>query len=397
MRENGYTSIISLAMAKLNPTRDFHGDEFAQFTCLAIHIGLDFDASREIGHTTEIKLVESYMRIVFAVPTHHEYMRTGTPSEPILAEAAAHLLNGVDHLPLEELAPRALNRAFERGFLARGERGKMVACLLWTLAHDKVAEKEASHDNVKFHKPIHVLDFLCSLFHEDYWDVILDVRPVGNPSGPPLSEAFESAYINFSHFMDAVDGSIDFKKVYWLLLRGAALSCERNQQSIDFLAPILFGSPDSTSLSRSSTSVLQAQVKNRDGTKWVFVDPMVKSDHPVLSIVHEFGSWEDVIECAPYIKDPDEFDECHYQIISYGCSSNVFGVVPKTMNEVYPMLLRSRLLMDDFPRLHIGECASLFCQMDPCTGIDTGKKKRKGLQRKGAFGEVESWFGRHVE
>ena len=273
----------------------------------------------------------------------------------------------------------------------------MVARLLWTLAHDKVAQKEASYDKVKFHKPIRVLDFLRSLFHEGYWDVIRDARPVGDPSGPTLSEAFERAYINFSHFMDAVDGSFDFEKVYWLLLRGAALSCERNQQSIDFLAPILFGSPDSTSLSRSSTSVLQAQVKNRDKLERVFVDPtLVKSDHPVLSIVHELGWPEDSIECTPPIKGGDEFHRRYYQIVSYGCSSDTFGVIPSTMNDVYPMLLRSRLLMDDFPRLHIGECASLFRQIDPCTGIDVGKK---GLHRnlEGTLGDVRSWFGNCVE
>ena len=64
------------------------------------------------------------------------------------------------------------------------------------------------------------------------------------------------------------------------------------------------------------------------------------------------------------------------------------------MNNVYPMLLRSQLLMDDFPRLDIEECASLFRQIDPCIGIDLGEK---GPQREGRLGEAWSWFGRHRE
>ena len=225
-------------MAKLNPTQNFCRDKLAQLACLAFRIGLDFDASREIGRTTEVQLVESYMRIVFAVPNHREYMRTGTPSEPILAEAAARLLNSrANSVPLEELAPTVLKVAFQDGFLARGEMGELVARLLWTLAHDQVARNEPLYNQVAFHKPIRVLDFLRSLFHKDYWDIILDARPMGDVNGPTLSEAFEKAYINFSHFMDAVDGSVDFEKVYWLLLRGAALSCKRNQQSIDFFDP----------------------------------------------------------------------------------------------------------------------------------------------------------------
>ena len=52
--------------------------------------------------------------------------------------------------------------------------------------------------------------------------------------------------------------------------------------------------------------------------------------------------------------------------------------------------------MDDFPLLDIEECASLFRQIDPCTGIDLGKK---GLHRnlEGALGDVWSWFGKRVE
>jgi hypothetical protein len=265
LHQNGFNNIIPLAEAKLNPKQDFFQDELAQFACLAIRIGLDFDASREVGRKTEIELVESYMRIVFAVPEHREYMRTGTPSEPILAEAAARLLNK-ESTPLNELAPNILKVAFQRGFLARGERGEMVARLLWTLAHDQVSRnnRKPDLDVVQFHKPIRVLDFLRALFHEGHWTKIRDARPMGNEDGPTLSEAFHDAYVQFSHFMDAVDHNIELKQVYRLLLRGAALSCQRNQKSIDFLTPILFGSPDSTTLRRSNTSVLQAQIKNRN-------------------------------------------------------------------------------------------------------------------------------------
>lgn len=59
--------------------------------------------------------------------------------------------------------------------------------------------------------------------------------------------------------MDVVNHDVDFDKVYWLLLRGAALSCR--QRWVYFLISILFGLPDLTPLSRSKKSVLQAQVK----------------------------------------------------------------------------------------------------------------------------------------
>ncbi|KIJ14749.1 hypothetical protein PAXINDRAFT_12577 [Paxillus involutus ATCC 200175] len=231
LHDQRQTSVINLAKAKLNPKKD--EDEGAHLACLGIRIGLDFDASRETGRRKELQLVESHMRIVFAVPEHHEFMRTGTPSEPILAEAAAQLLNQ-SRSSLENLAPKVLCQAFEHGFLARGERGEMVGCLLWTLAHDKVL-RGPQVGAVHFHRPISVIEFLRSLFHENHWPTILNARPVGNQEGPPLSDAFKEAYIHFSHFMDAGQHHvIKLQQVYRLLLRGAALNCRRNQPGIDF-------------------------------------------------------------------------------------------------------------------------------------------------------------------
>ena len=386
MYENGFNDIIPLAKAKLTLKQHFPEDELAQFACLAIRIGLDFDASREVARKTEIELVESYMRIVFTVPDHHEYMRTGTPSEPILAEAAAQLLNRESILPLDQLAPKVIDKGFQRGILARGERGEMVGRLLWTLAHDQVSRNNPKPGVVEFHTPIRVLDFLHALFHKDYWGEILNAKPMGNKDGPALSEAFDNAYIQFSHFMDAVDDNVGLEQVHRLLLRGAALSCQHNQKSIAFLTPVLFGSPDSTTLRRSNTSVLQAQVKNRNVVDKFTLDPtLVQSDlnHPILSLVHELGTHDSSVKCTPPFTVANELHAHHYQIVSHGCSFKTFGVIPGIMDKTYPVLLGSNLLMDDFPRSDDNTCKTLFRQLQPCTGLE--------------LGEPCEWFGKDAE
>ena len=373
-------------MAKLNPGRVFYQDELAQLACLAIRIGLNFDTSREVGRKTEIELVRSYMRIVFAVPEHREYMRTGTPSEPILAEAAAQLLNWESDPSLEKLAPTVLNTAFRKGFLAQGERGEMVARLLWTLAHDRVLREHIKPGAVMFHQPIRVLDFLYALFHENHWEEIRNAKPVGNEDGPTLSVAFENAYIQFSHFMDAVDYNVDLKQVYRLLLRGAALSCQRGQEPIDFLTPIFFGSPNSTTLHGSNTSVLQAQVKNRNAIDEFTLNPTLAQSNlelPVLSLVHELGALDSSVKPAPPFQRARKFHTHHYQIVSHGCSSKTFRVIPQQMDETYPMLLGSNLLMDDFRRSGEETCKTLFRRLEPCTGLELGERCE--------------WFGEDVE
>jgi hypothetical protein len=73
----------------------------------------------------------------------------------------------------------------------------------------------------------------------------------------------------------------------------------------------------------------------------------------------------------------------HYQIVSHGCSSETFGVIPGFMDDTYPMLLGSNLLMDDFPRSDEKTCKTLFRQLQPCTGLEREKRCE--------------WFGKDVE
>ena len=392
---SGYDSIIDLAKTKLNPTGNFVEDNVAQLASLAIRIGLDFDVSRQTSRQAEEELVTSYMRVVYKVPEHRDFMYTGTPSEPILAEGSAQLLN--HFLTFERDAPKVLNRAFEQGFLARGERGEMVGRLLWTLAHDKVLRDNSPCDMVQFHRPIQVIHFLKSLFHETHWDTILNARPVGMKNGPPLSEAFKDAFIHFSHFMDAgVCKITDLSQAYRLLLRGAALNCRRNQPEVDFLAPILFGLPDSTPIQLSRSSVLQAQIKNRNRTEDFLVSPTIFSSvnaHPVLSLVHELGAKEqtvDFVEGSIRITrskaQPSEYSnphQRHYQIVAFGCSSEVYGVIPETANYAYTTLLGSNSI-DDFPHGHVAKAVEMFHELNPAYALQKARNKCE-------------WFGEEME
>lgn len=110
--------------------------EMARMAALGIRVILEYDTARESSRAFEDKLVESYLRIVFAVPSHREFMRTGSPSEPLLVEAAGWFLDPglTDQLLVD--APRMLSKAFEKGLLAKGERGEMVVRLFWIAAHD---------------------------------------------------------------------------------------------------------------------------------------------------------------------------------------------------------------------------------------------------------------------
>jgi hypothetical protein len=68
-------------------------NDYALIAALSVRVILDFDILWESARSFEEKLVESHMRVAFSVPEHQEFLQSVAPSEPLLAEAAAQILN----------------------------------------------------------------------------------------------------------------------------------------------------------------------------------------------------------------------------------------------------------------------------------------------------------------
>ena len=90
----GIAPTISLTMMKLGSV----SDSSTKLAALDCRIPIRFDPLHAASQPKQAELVRSKMRIVFNIPEPRHYMWSGYPSEPILAEAAAHLLNTV-HVP----------------------------------------------------------------------------------------------------------------------------------------------------------------------------------------------------------------------------------------------------------------------------------------------------------
>lgn len=63
--------------------------EFAKLAVFSTRILFEFDPHKQAVWDLEAKLVEGHMRIAYSALAHRECYRSGTPSEPILAEAVA--------------------------------------------------------------------------------------------------------------------------------------------------------------------------------------------------------------------------------------------------------------------------------------------------------------------
>ncbi|KAG6824344.1 hypothetical protein H0H92_007152, partial [Tricholoma furcatifolium] len=191
---------------------------------LAIRVDLTFESNRDEAIYLESLLVASSLRTVYSVPPHRQYLRGGYPSEPLLAEAASQKLHQVfkqsastsgTELELEELKniyktrlPGLLNKWLASGLISKGERGELVARLLLTLAHDLAVLNMLEPSIVKFSRKIPVVDFLSALISPQYVGQVLNATPCNLKSDTRLLDAFQDAFVHFTHFVKGDDNSI---------------------------------------------------------------------------------------------------------------------------------------------------------------------------------------------
>jgi hypothetical protein len=364
-------------------------EEESKIAALDIRILLGFDAAEPSSRKREADMVERYLRVAYVVPEHREFIRSGYSSEPLLAEAAARILNMdpemrstcLTEAKIATEGPLILAKSFNDGFLARGERGEMCARLLVTIAHDRAilgSGKIELTGQTAFHQPIKVVQFLIGLFSEEFHETVLNARPIRNKRrGIPLREAFENAYLNFSHFSRAGDYEVVTLEYLWTtLIRGTAFQCKNNQRAIDLVFAVFFGSPSKDQICKSLASILQIQVKNRKTEESFIVNPSVckpSKNWPILTIVLELDSpdeplvdvkYEDPQRTRGYVIEEDPHSR-HYMIVARGCSSKTYSAIPDECNASYQSILASDTFASDFPRMNSPENRAALYRLIP--------------------------------
>jgi len=265
----------------------------AQVTALSIRIILDFGVSRA-ARKYETMLIESHLRVAYVVP-QQRFLRGGAPSEPLLAEAAAQLLNAKEGIQV--LAPDVLRSLLPREVLANWGRVGTLGRMIWTIAHD-IAIQNSSHDGsdpskLVYHQPILLVEWLKSMVNSRWHRNILDAKPIADPDGLTLEEAFEDVYLHFTHFVRVHDHSIISPDQLWYgLVRGLSYEYAQDKWSTSVALPALHGGLDAF-ISAENTAIVYGQYKNRgDRTKFL-LDPHIggapRNDLPTLSLVHDFG------------------------------------------------------------------------------------------------------------
>ncbi|KAH7334565.1 hypothetical protein B0J17DRAFT_770885 [Rhizoctonia solani] len=270
--------VIKLAANKLTAQGVLEHVRESELAALSVRIGITFESMTAASREMEYKQVESHMRVVYAIPQHREFMRTGSPSEPVLAEAAAGYLNRIRNgNGIAIVGPQILSKNCKKGFVARGERGEVCGRMLMIIAHDYAlldtpdkTLRLLKDPKVKFHRPVSVLAFFRALFADRHHATILEATPMTDKTGMKLQDAFNEAYVSFSHFAIAGDSAmLNVKSLRTALFRGMAIQAKDNQVSIDAVIPIHMG-PITSPITTQTTSAINLQFKNRKQTGRLF-------------------------------------------------------------------------------------------------------------------------------
>ncbi|KAK0214454.1 hypothetical protein IW262DRAFT_1514672 [Armillaria fumosa] len=366
--------------------------EIVQTALVGIRVMIDFAPRREKARRLQEEMVTGHMRIAFSIPSHREYMNSGHPSEPILAEAAAISIYEENVKMI-----RVVSDLLQNDLINKGERGELVARLLLTLAWDKaiqtlmLAEQSpiprVSHagGHAAYSRPIHLIQFLTALLRPEYLEQVLQSTPDNRFGGKTFGEVFEHAYVHFTHFgRSGSSDAINSASSLAAFIRGMAFQCCSGHPVIDILIPVLIipkdvatqpnFNVDELTLDKFHRSCMMISVKDRENAErrnyaisaeslrfWVDQDTDV--DVPYIAIVMQLSSRrvpestqtpstitvKDGPARATRQSDSSRKEHPRYSIIISGCSSTVYKVISPNENAMYSAMLAPKGMLHEHP------------------------------------------------
>lgn len=376
----------TIIAAKLTAKRLGDEDSNSTLACIALRLLLEFEPSRQDAIATENELVQGHMRVVYSVPAHREYLRAGAPSEPILAEAAACIMN-------EKISslPQTVSRYMANGLISKGERGELVARLLLTLAHDRALYPNLDltvvlkHESAPFSQPIPVLDFLKTLLGEENMKQILESKASAGPKDATFETTFANAAVRFTHFAKGGDSAVVTDvAAYVAMCRGIAWQCYDRQADIDMIIPVILN--PNKPIDRYNMSAIFIQIKNRTKKQANYIDAEAlgffskkkRQDvvRPYITLTMHLGvqsqrsknkpGTEQIPEPPSGIKlgpqgtagerpkrsaqPPRKAIHSQFSIFVTGCSAKVYNVINRNEETTYAQLLIARSLINEHPR-----------------------------------------------
>lgn len=372
--------VVGLAQVKLAHSQKTSGtlSRVAKLAVLDVVLSLGYEHRHKDLYNDLSDMVASHMCTAYSIPDHRKYLRSGYPSEPVLAEAASELLwkmrggSGV----LEILKDNLHN-----SLLDRGQLGELVGRELLTHAYQNAVKEENKH----FRDGCSVNNFIKALFSENCAVKVLNSLPDNSRHTASLETTFKDARMRFTHFAKVGDASGVTTNAMWAAyVRGMAIICPTNQNRIDALIPILLWD---RKICQHVMTALMIQFKRRltPGTKASYSVDVEEIHFFDRDSTCEHDNKNEFVKFRPYIvfvmelniqpvrpqlpkknpKNPSKTSPSkvdlgarrgvrqsprfgpgptshyRYQIFAYGCSSTLYKVIKPDEKITYALLLQT--------------------------------------------------------
>lgn len=201
------------------------------------------------------ELAASHLAIVDYISPDRDSILISYTSEPIVAEAAASLMQ----TRLETILCR-LESYFRGALINTGARSEYIGRLVLVLAADKVASRNLNpNSGFTFNQVISCNDYLNELVGDQLPKILKHYTE--DMHEKHFYSRFLNGKIFFTHFISCcytptLGDLVDFFK------RGAAVLCKTNEKSVDMIIPVLLPPSTTKDAPRISSKLLERTTVN---------------------------------------------------------------------------------------------------------------------------------------
>ncbi|RXW19027.1 hypothetical protein EST38_g6823 [Candolleomyces aberdarensis] len=357
----------------------------AAIACLDLRLCFHYEPCRgdPMVDSMEAKLVENHMRLCYSVPESRAYFWSGYSSEPLLAEAAAQVMQywAIQHKwrPVRDLSTWLGSKLIQRG-----ERGEIGGRLLLMSAYDNAIREHARVENTSkflFSSGCTVDAFVNELFQPQHVAKIRKCKPDNVISDDhfkefkSFSEALGGGWIRFTHF---VKGSptceLSQQDLYAAFVRGMAYIGQPNEQSFDVIIPVSLAKSDAFSFQDMTAIFIQFKSRKVKGgvrhdytTGNLDVFPGGNSTLPYCSLLMEFGIAPPQApdrkkgraipteiaqggKTSPRLAPSTQMCHLRYSIRASGSTSNIYKPIGGHDQDRYSNIFQVKTPLDDHGR-----------------------------------------------
>jgi hypothetical protein len=201
--------------------------------------------------------IANHMRVCVAVGDGIESLRGIAPSEPILSEAASHIMLS-DQFSLY----RALSLVLTGFSINQGDRGELLVAAFFTWARDQVVSNRLPRPRGQLCYYFSVHDLFSFLFSKSTFTSMLGDSPslCHTKTQPQFGDVFQRAMMHYNHMIKPQSRKLVARRfLLYYMTRGASALGANCQPGFDAVYPFLY---DSLDLNVRNIGFIIVQVKN---------------------------------------------------------------------------------------------------------------------------------------